>query len=165
MWYSPRVLSMVGVCGLLTLAGSAQTAAKPAESQNSITIVFKDGRQRSFLLADIARIDFNSPATAASASASGRNRFLGKWRVGDGAGSHFYITLTADGEAKKTLGAAHGTWTMVNGEARISWDDGWHDVIRKAGDGYEKAAFEPGKSFTDDPSNVTDAKNAEPKPI
>ena len=162
---SPKVLGVLAVCGLLTLASGAQTATKPADNQNSITIIFKDGRQRSFPLADIARIEFSSPATAASAALSGRNRFLGKWRVGDGAGSHFYITLTADGEAKKTLGASHGTWTVVNGEARISWDDGWRDVIRKAGDGFEKAAFEPGKSLTDDPSNVTDAKNTEPNPI
>jgi hypothetical protein len=160
---SAVILCILGVCGPLALAARAQAAAPPPESQNSITIVFKDGRQRSFPLADIARIDFSSPAT--TASTSGRNRFLGKWRVGDGAGGHFYITLTADGQAKKTIGAGHGTWTVINGEARISWDDGWHDAIRKAGDGFEKAAFEPGKSFTEDPSNVTDAKNAEAKPI
>jgi hypothetical protein len=52
---------------------------------------------------------------------------------------------------------------MVDGEARITWDDGWRDAIRKAGDGYDKAAFEPGKTFSDSPSNVASAKkNAEP---
>ena len=53
----------------------------------------------------------------------------------------------------------------MNGEARISWDDGWHDAIRKAGSKHEKVAFEPGRSFTDEPSNVTDAKNTNPQPI
>jgi hypothetical protein len=70
--------------------------------------------------------------------------------------------LQRNGEAKKDYGAAHGTWTVVDGEARITWDDGWHDAIRKTSAGYEKAAFGPGKSFSDTPSNVADAKSTEP---
>jgi hypothetical protein len=58
-----------------------------------------------------------------------------------------------------------GTWTYVDGEARIAWDDGWHDIIRKVGATHEKRAFEPGKSFDDTPSNITAAKNTETKPI
>ena len=54
---------------------------------------------------------------------------------------HFFITLDDDGTARKTLGASHGTWTLVDGEARISWDDGWHDVIRKVGGKHEKVAY------------------------
>ncbi|MGH9528862.1 MAG: hypothetical protein ACRD2S_02980, partial [Terriglobales bacterium] len=88
--------------------------------------------------------------------------FIGKWRVGDGGGGTFLITLKRNGEANKSIGGTHGTWTAVDGEARITWDDGWHDVIRKAGNGYEKAAFEPGRTFSDSPSNVADAQNTEP---
>jgi hypothetical protein len=54
---------------------------------------------------------------------------------------------------------------MADGEARISWDDGWHDAIRKVGTKHEKVAYEPGKSFSDTPSNVTTARNTEPRPI
>src|SRR5215471_112898 len=54
-------------------------------------IVFKDGHQQSFSVSEIARIEF-SPAIPTDAQ-FGRNHFLGKWKVGDGAGSHFYITL------------------------------------------------------------------------
>jgi hypothetical protein len=54
---------------------------------------------------------------------------------------------------------------VVNGEAEISWDDGWHDAIRKVGTKHEKFAFEPGKSFSDSPSNVTNATNTQPNPI
>jgi hypothetical protein len=54
---------------------------------------------------------------------------------------------------------------VVNGEARISWDDGWHDVIRKVGAKHEKVAYEPGKSYDDKPANVTEARNTQPKPI
>jgi hypothetical protein len=54
---------------------------------------------------------------------------------------------------------------VVDGEARIAWDDGWHDAIRKVGTKHEKVAFEPGKTFSDEPSNITDAVNTSPEPI
>jgi hypothetical protein len=130
------------------------------EFKTPVTIVFKNGRQQNVSATDIARIEFE-PAT----STAGRNRFVGKWQVGEGNGSNFYITLEADGQARKSIGESHGTWTVVAGEARISWDDGWHDAICKVGASHEKRAYEPGKSFSDTPSNVTAARNTEPKPI
>lgn len=151
---------------LLTFAAGAfaekNNKTKPAsgDSSASITIVFKDGRQQSFSLADVARIDF--PAVATSPSEAWPAHFAGKWKVGDGMGGTFYITLYRDGHANKTINAAHGTWTVLGEEVRISWDDGWHDVIRKTEAGYEKVAFSPGKSFTDDPNNVASAKRTEP---
>jgi hypothetical protein len=173
---------------LLAFAGTL-AAASPADDRGSVVIVFKDGRHQSFSVAEIARIDFKSPSvivykdghqekistadiariefeTAASAMTPSRAHFIGKWEVGEGnGGGRFFITLEADGDARKTLGAAHGTWTLVDGEARITWDDGWHDVIRKVGTTHEKVAYEPGKSFDDTPSNVTAARNTEPRPI
>jgi len=53
----------------------------------------------------------------------------------------------------------------VDGEARVSWDDGWHDAIRKKGTKFEKFAFEPGKTFSDPPANVTEAQNTNREPI
>lgn len=141
----------------LDMADIARIEFKPP-----LTIVFKDGRQQNVPATDIARIEFETPL---SASTPGRNHFLGKWEVGDGNGFNFYITLEADGEATKTHGAAHGTWTVVDGEARISWDDGWHDAIRKVGEKHEKFAYGPGKSFDDKPSNVTAARNTNPSPL
>jgi hypothetical protein len=133
------------------------------EFKTPLMIVFKDGRQKNIPASDIARIEFESPLTA---STPGRNHFLGKWKVGEGNGySNFYITLEADGEALKSIGATHGTWTVVDGEARITWDDGWRDAIRKVGSKHEKLAYEPGKTFDDAPSNVTAAVNTEPSPI
>jgi hypothetical protein len=177
----------VCLLAILTLGAAgalAKTGAEPAGEHGSIVIVFKDGHRQSLLVADIARIEFktpvmivfksgreqNVPATdiariefepAGSASLPSRNHFLGKWEVGQGNGFNFYITLEADGEAKKSIGESHGTWTAVDGEARISW----HDAIRKVGAKHEKVAYEPGKSFTDKPSNVTAARNTEPQPI
>ena len=77
--------------------------------------------------------------------------------MGDGAGGKFLITLKPDGVARKSLGSVGGTWTVVNGEAQIAWDDGWHDVIRKAGSKYEKAAYSPGSSLSGTSDNVTEA--------
>jgi hypothetical protein len=127
-----------------------------------VAIVFKDGRRQNLPAVEIARIDFPNPPGAAIPS---RNHFFGKWEVGEGNGSNFFITLEPDGEAKKSIGSKHGTWTFIDGEARVSWDDGWHDAIRKVGTIHQKFAYEPGRSFTDTPSNVTSARNTEPQPI
>lgn len=127
-------------------------------------VVVKNGHEESFPLADVQSFDFDS--AAASSFPLGRNHFVGKWKVGQGPGAgDFYITLEANGEAHKTLGSDHGTWTVVDGEAHIAWDDGWHDAIRKVGTKHEKVAFDPGKSFSDDPNNVTDAVNTTAEPI
>ncbi len=100
-----------------------------------------------------------SSKSAPKSSAS----FVGRWEVGLGAASQtFYITLERDGKATKSHGSPNGTWTMFGDEARISWSDGWHDVIRKSGDHYEKAAYAPGKSFSDPPDNITGATRTEP---
>jgi hypothetical protein len=168
------------------------SAASLAGQQNNkkMTVFLKDGHQKSFSLSDVSHIDFKDgdmlvnrgsqqegipvadilriefEATAGGALSLGRNHFLGKWEVGEGVGSaKFTITLEADGQAHKTIGSPHGTWVVVDGEARISWDDGWHDVIRKVGGKHEKFAYEPGKPISDQPSNVTDAKNLNAEPI
>lgn len=132
------------------------------EFKSGPVVIFKDGRQQN--LSNVARIEFSSDIKNLP---FGRNRFVGKWEVGVGAfgAGHFFITLEPNGEARKTLGSSHGTWAVVDGEARINWDDGWHDAIRKVGSKYEKRAYEHGKTFSDEPSNVTDAKNTTAQPI
>jgi len=186
------LMRVVGISAILslTLAGAvANLAASSADERSTVVIIFKDGHRQSFAMAEIAHMDFKAPAvivykdghqekfspsdiariefgnSSLSEMMPGRGHFVGKWEVGDGNGSTFFITLDADGEARKTLGSSHGTWTLVDGEARISWDDGWHDAIRKAGTKHEKLAYEPGKSFDDTPSNVTAARNTQLKPI
>jgi hypothetical protein len=89
--------------------------------------------------------------------------FTGEWKVGLGVGSQtFLITLEKGGKASKSYGSLRGTWALVGDEARISWSDGWHDVIRRAGNKWEKAAYAPGKSFSDPPDNITGATRTEP---
>jgi hypothetical protein len=157
-----RIVWTLGALVLVT--GAAQLNAKPAapEDSGTIVIVLKNGKEQSFSLADVARIEFNTSAGALLVR--GRARFSGDWTVGDGAGGKFTITLKSDGSAHKTIGDRHdGTWTVVDGEAQITWEDGWHDAIRKAGAKFQKAAYSPGTTFSDKPANVADAeKHAEP---
>jgi hypothetical protein len=184
-----RIVVTSAILLLVSAGAFAKPSLAPADDRGSVVIVFKDGHRQSFATAEIARIDFKAPSTivfkdghqekipaadiariefetAASASTPGRAHFIGKWEVGEGNGGNtFFITLEANGDARKTLGAVHGTWTLVDGEARVTWDDGWHDVIRKVGTTHEKRAYEPGKSLDDEPSNVTAARNTNPKPI
>lgn len=171
---------------LLAFCGS--TANASSDDHSSIVIVYKNGHRQTLSRAEIQKIDFKAPAAIVykdgrrekvlaeieriefsenelGSMTPGRNHYLGKWEVGDGGGNNFFITLEENGDAKKTHGSPHGTWTLVDGEAHISWDDGWHDVICKVGGKHEKRAYEPGKTFDDTPSNVTAARNTEAKPI
>lgn len=159
-------LVLISVLSLLMMSSlaSAQKTTAVHDNATSVVITFKDGHQQSFAVADITRIEFKGAPSAANAAASTDypGRFRGKWKVGTGTGGTFFITLDNHGNATKSLGASHGTWTVVGEEARISWDDGWHDAIRREGKKYEKFAYEPGKSFSDTPSNVAEAINTTP---
>jgi hypothetical protein len=177
-----RVAGISGVCLLACILASAASA----DDHASIVITYKDGHHQTLATAEVARIDLKAASiiykdghrekvsdidhiefgeSGLSAALPSRNHFVGKWRVGEGNGDHFYITLEPTGEARKTLGEEHGTWTLVDGEAHIAWDDGWHDAIRKVGNKHEKLAYGPGKTFGETPSNVTKAESTEVKPI
>jgi hypothetical protein len=168
------IVRVAGLATLLCLAvSSAFAAAPPApkSSHGTMVIVFKDGHRQSFNLGEIERVEFPAAPAAAVASAPGnpswpsRAHFLGKWVVGVGSGNNFFITLYDNGDALKSIGSKHGRWEYVDGEARVTWEDGWHDAIRKAGSSYQKSAYGEGKSFTDAADNVTGARNTSPHPI
>jgi hypothetical protein len=155
------IAAMALALGMVVLAGpmaDSQRGFGP-DDDDFIVIVFKDGHQQRFGMSDIARIEFNN-----NGFRMGMGRFLGRWRVGNGTGEPLFIILTPDGQARRSNGEARGTWIASNGEARISWEDGWHDIIRRVGNGYEKAAFSPGRSFDDRPANVTEAVNTDSRP-
>lgn len=181
----------IAFIAVLVLAAALVCPAQSKSGKSSLVVVYKDGHQKTFSTADVSRIDFKGgtivvshgggqesipvsdivrfdfkSADASKSRPYGRNHFVGKWEFGQGQGlANFFVTLNADGEASKTIGASHGTWTVVDGEARISWDDGWRDVIRVVGGKHEKFAYEPGKSLNDEPSNVTNAKSLNSEPI
>ncbi|ABF40093.1 hypothetical protein Acid345_1090 [Candidatus Koribacter versatilis Ellin345] len=158
----PRFLAAaLFLLAVTTFAGAASTS-----NADSIVITFKDGHQQTFALADIVRMEFRSSGKASGTSIDlpTRSRYVGKWTVGDGQGHNYVFTLEENGQASNNVGSGnHGTWSYVAGEARISWDNGWHDIIRRVDMKYLKFAFTPGKSFDDEPSNVGDAhKNSDP---
>lgn len=160
------VRAACALLAVLVIAAPVFAADQPAKG-NAIVIVFKDGHQQSYNMGDIARIEFKNPTPAAAPAPTAQpvrlSRFVGRWTLGTGAGkSTFYITLESDGNAKKSIGSTHGTWTVVNGEARIAWDDGWHDAIRKVGTKFQKFAYGPGKNFGDEPDNVAEAVSRDP---
>ncbi|MGA7829660.1 MAG: hypothetical protein WCA21_01700 [Terracidiphilus sp.] len=161
--------SLATLIGFAVPNGYAASSSQFRSSHGTIVIVFKDGHRQSYNLADIERIEFPgavaSEPGAVNPSAPSRGHFLGKWEVGDGAGSNFYITLEDNGDAWRSLRHVHGHWEYVDGEARISWDDGPQDAIRKVGHNYQKFAYGQGKSFTDTADNVTNARNTTPHPI
>jgi hypothetical protein len=155
---------------LITALPAVLAAPAHPAAPGSVVIVFKDGHRQAFNLADIARIEFpGGPMAESSGNMQwpARGQFVGRWIVGVGSGGDdtFVITLKEDGNAERSLHDIHGTWSYVNGEARITWDDGAQDAIRKAGSSFEKYAYHAGKSFTDEPDNVTAAHNTTPKPI
>ena len=185
--------TLVFFVALMLASAMVSSAQGPAskDARGSLAVVFKDGHSQTFSMADIVRIEFGTPskivfkdghqqnlaladasriefgASAVGGLPMGKNHFLGKWKVGmgGGAGGHFLITLKADGQATKSVGSSHGTWTVVDGEARITWDDGWRDVIRRTGTGHQKVAHEPGTDFSDPSTNVADAVRADAEPI
>ena len=139
-----------------------------APDAQTLVIVLKNGKQQSFAMADVARIEFQGSGNTAAAVPTdlpARGHFLGKWALGKGDGDDFYVTLEATGDATKDIGSVHhGTWTVVNGEAHITWDEGSYDAIRRVGSKWEKFWY-PDASFSGKPNNVTGAEHIESKPI
>ena len=166
-----KLVPVSALCAILLSAATVYPAAPSKAAPGTLVIVFKDGHRQTFNLSDIDRVEF--PASTASAAdstpsnpqAPPRGRYIGKWEVGDGNGGTFYITLNENGGAFRSLGDVRGKWTYVNGDAQITWDDGAQDAIRRVGTRYQKFAYAAGKKFTDNPDNVAEARNTNPRPI
>jgi hypothetical protein len=142
--------------------------AQAGPTGNTLVLVFKDGHRQRVNLNDVERLEFPGPVPAGMISTPGpsRARFLGKWEVGQGNGDNFYITLREDGTAQRTMNLQHarGHWEYKDGEAQVTWEDGWQDCIRKVGAQFKKYAYHEGKAFTEEPDNVTNARNVSQNP-
>ena len=161
------------VVGLLVAGSAVAGMAQNRGGKNGsgqIVIVFKDGHRQSFNMGEIARIEFTGGAAVSDAGpipagAPPRGHFLGNWEVGDGNGRTFSIRLNDDGSAWRSLRRIHGRWVYVNGEARVTWDDGAQDCIRQVDGQDKKFAYREGKRFSDEPDNVTEARNTSRGPV
>lgn len=181
--------SRFGFIAAALLLVFASSAVAENKDSSALTIVYKDHHERTVTAAEVSRIDLRNQTLVlnhggseeriplaevasievhgASETAMTRSSYIGKWEVGMGGGAAgtFRITLDRDGQAHKTVGSHHGRWTFVNGEARIEWDDGWHDVIAKVEGHYEKRAYEPGKSYSEPTTNIAEARRANDQSI
>ena len=164
-----RLTGLAASLCLIASLSPVAAAAAPKATPGAIVIVFKDGHRQTFNLSDIDRVEFagtsSAPADSYSSNIPSRGRFVGKWECGDGQGNDFTITLNEDGTAHRSIGDVRGHWEYVDGEARVTWEDGREDAIRKYGTQFLKFAYGAGKSFTDDPDNVAHARNTTPHPI
>ena len=166
-----KIIGIAGLAATILLALPQGFAAPVKSTSGTIVIVFKDGHRQTFNLSDIERVEFPAASLAANdtppanSDAPPRGHYIGKWECGDGNGSTFSITLNEGGDAMRSIGNVHGHWAYVSGEARVTWDDGAQDAIRKVGSRYQKFAYHEGKSFTDPPDNVTAARLTDPRPI
>lgn len=81
-----------------------------------------------------------------------RAHFVREWEVGEGnGGGRFFITLDADGTERKTLGSPHGSWTLVDGGARISWEDAGMTRSARWEPGTRNAPSNPARPSTINP--------------
>lgn len=74
------------------------------------------------------------------------SQFVGRWRIVDDKGvTACYFTLTGDFAAKKSHAPdVTAKWEVVGTEARITWSDGWKDILRPEKGRVLKIAFGPG---------------------
>lgn len=112
-----------------------------------------------FVLAGSVPLRADEAAPAASPQVANAS-YAGIWKVQDGKQREFYITLEAGGKALSRWAAADqqrrneiGTWKEGNGQAVITWGNGWQEVIAKSGEGYIKKAFAPKLALDGTPSN------------
>ncbi len=85
--------------------------------------------------------------------------FEGVWKVKDGSGHPFDITLSADGAAKANRGPGMvGTWKQEGNSAVVTWNTGWTTKITKKDDHYEHTAYGKGQPLNGPPTNSSDAQ-------
>ncbi|HVT99906.1 MAG TPA: hypothetical protein VHE33_20570, partial [Acidobacteriaceae bacterium] len=89
-----KLLSLTLVALALLLAAPV-SQAQTGSAGNTLVLVFKDGHRQRVNLNDLQRLEFPGPVPAGIISTPGpsRARFLGRWEVGEGNGSNFFITL------------------------------------------------------------------------
>jgi len=88
----------------------SQSSPDARTGRVSILIVFRDGHQESFVMSEIARIEF----TDAGAFARGARLFSSEnGRQATAVVGISFIKLEPNGEASRSIGTGHGIWTVV----------------------------------------------------
>jgi len=88
-----------------------------------------------------------------------RSDYVGIYEYRDTQRKPGLITLDMDGTATTNKDKELvGTWRFKDDRVYIQWDNGWKDIIQKAGPRYRKMSYEPGVSFAEKPSKVIKIK-------
>lgn len=119
----------------------------------------------------VSAVRAEEAAIAAPAAQSENSAFTGIWKVQDGKGRDFYITLSADGTAASSWIAVEdqrrnqkGTWALTDGKVVITWSNGWRETVVASEGGFLKSAFAPKQAMEDKPANTSPAVKVEAIP-
>jgi hypothetical protein len=128
-------------------AEARQAAASVAELQSAV----RKAEQSSVI--GESPVTEELPQNSDEASVS---QFVGRWRIGDEKGqTASFFTLTKSFDAKKSYApTVTAKWEIVGNEARITWSDGWRDILRPQKGSVLKIAFQPGTSWDEKPANT-----------
>jgi hypothetical protein len=87
--------------------------------------------------------------------------FVGRWQISrdDKTGERpFVVTLSKSFEAHKTNGpGVKGKWELIGDEVRITWSDGWSNILRQRDGRAIIMGFKPGTDWNDSPFNTLSA--------
>ncbi|MEO6052563.1 MAG: hypothetical protein ABIP97_00980 [Chthoniobacterales bacterium] len=97
-----------------------------------------------------------SPATRVEGNLAA---YSGVWRLNkEPDGSFLYVSLQSDGDAESTNPAnGPGKWQLTAEGARITWKDGWTELITKQGEQFVRMAWAPKVATTEPPMDSTEA--------
>lgn len=73
----------------------------------------------------------------------------------------FEVTLEPGGRAWSAANGpgtkTRGRWRLMDGAARIEWDDGWRNELLRTGDGWTQKTWAPGTASSDPPVKTVPA--------
>jgi hypothetical protein len=90
---------------------------------------------------------------------------IGHWKVSDGAGQTYYITLKDDRTASSTLPHhGEGTWSVEKINIRIVWQNRWIDYLVVTEGAVTRVGCAPGDNLEDIPENSSAAVRVDSVP-
>jgi len=97
---------------------------------------------------------------------TGREEYIGNWRVADGQGKIFFITLHENGTSTSTWKKGDkGTWKIEQGKAIVTWDSGWTDILYNEEGIFLKTSYPPNAPIQGPGINHSTAKKVEALPF
>lgn len=91
---------------------------------------------------------------------------VGHWKVSDGSGQQYYITVNEDRSADSTLPHhGQGYWSVEDHNIRITWQNRWIDYLVVTETGVSRVGCAPGTTLNDIPENSSTAVRVESVPL